>query len=163
MRSCYPPKLRMSNISNERAQTLSNGLTARSCGEEGENRPLDTEWNVAGENRAQAARSALQKASNVPTHKICMRSLYYPKNIWLELRDCNLAKSGGDHPGDHLKACHCDQCKTGHLSWFRLDCYAPRHPMSARCGKERRCFSVTNHPCWRAMVVLASPGSRLVK
>jgi hypothetical protein len=37
------------------------------------------------------------------------------------------------------KPATCDQCKTGHLSRFRLDCFTPRHPMSARCGEECRC------------------------
>ena len=34
-----------------------------------------------------------------------------------------------------LKPATCDQCKTGHLSRFRLDCFTPRRPMSARWGR----------------------------
>jgi hypothetical protein len=38
-----------------------------------------------------------------------------------------------------LKPATCDQCKTGHLSRLRLDCFTPRRPMSARGDEECRC------------------------
>ena len=38
-----------------------------------------------------------------------------------------------------LKPATCDQCKTGHLSRFRLDCFTPQRPMSARWVEECRC------------------------